>query len=83
MSKIYKIEITTTAEVEAEEAILWLKEHSPEAAKRFQQGLVKSLESLQSNPFRCSLAPENDFFYQDLAQDSDHNLMRWQIWSEM
>ncbi|MGI8641894.1 MAG: type II toxin-antitoxin system RelE/ParE family toxin [Pyrinomonadaceae bacterium] len=62
MSKIYKIEITTTAEVEAEEVILWLKEHLSEAAKRFQQGLVKSLESLQSNPFRCSLAPENDFF---------------------
>ena len=68
MSKSYKIEITTTAETEAEEAILRLKKYSPEAAKRFQEGLVKSIKSLQSNPFRCSLAAESDFFYEEIRQ---------------
>ncbi len=66
MSKPYKIEITTTAEVEAEEAILWIKQFSPDAAKRFSEGLTAAVKSLQNNPVRCPLAPENEFFYKEI-----------------
>ena len=68
MIESYKIEITTTAETEAEEAILWTKRHSSEAAKKFSEGLIKAIKSLQSNPFRCALAPENEFFYEEIRQ---------------
>ncbi len=66
MSEIYKIEITTTAEVEAKEAILRIKQYSADSAKRFSEGLIEAVESLQNNPFRCALAPENDFFYEEI-----------------
>lgn len=68
MSKSYKIEITTTAEVEAEEAILWIRQFSPDAAQKFSEGLIKAIKTLQNNPFRCPLAPENDFFYEEIRQ---------------
>lgn len=68
MSEPYKIEITTTAEVEAEEAILWIKRHSSDAANRFGQGLIKAIKSPENNPLRCSLAPENEFFYEEIRQ---------------
>jgi plasmid stabilization system protein ParE len=68
MTEPYKIEITTTAEIEAKEAILWIKQRSPEAAEKFSKGLIKAVKSLQSNPLRCPLAPENDFFYEEIRQ---------------
>lgn len=68
MSHFYKIEITTTAETEAEEAILWIKRHSTEAAEKFSKGLIKAIKSLQNNPLRCPLAAENDFFYEEIRQ---------------
>lgn len=68
MSKIYQIEITTTAEIEGDEAISWIKQFSPDAAKQFGVGLAEAIKSLQQNPFRCSLAPENDFFYEEIRQ---------------
>lgn len=68
MSKSYKIEITTTAEIEAEEAILWIKQFSTDAAKRFSEGLITAIKSLQINPLRCPFAPENEFFYEEIRQ---------------
>lgn len=68
MSEPYNVEITTTAEVEAEEAILWIKQFSSDAAKRFSEGLINAVKSLQNNPFRCPLAPENDVFYEEIRQ---------------
>ncbi len=68
MSEPYKIEVTTTAEVEAEDAILWIKQFSPDGARHFSEGLIKAIKSLQTNPFRCSLSPENEFFYEEIRQ---------------
>lgn len=68
MSEIYKIEITTTAEVEGNEAIAWIRQFSPAASKKFSEGLTKAILSLRQNPFRCSLAPENNFFYEEIRQ---------------
>ena len=68
MSKKYKVEITTTAEVETKEAILWIRQFSPDAAKRFIEGFEKAIESLQQSHLRCPLAPENDVFYEEIRQ---------------
>lgn len=68
MSKSYRIEITTTAKVEAEEAILWIKQNSPDAAIKFRKDLTEAIKSLQKNPFRCPIAPENNVFYEEIRQ---------------
>lgn len=68
MNKNYKVEVTTTAEVEAKEAILWIRQYSPDAAERFREGFKEAIKSLQQNPFRCSIAPENDVFYEEIRQ---------------
>lgn len=58
----YRIEVSDTADAEAEEAFLWLVGRSPERAGRWYEGLLLAYQSLVRFPARCPLAPENDMF---------------------
>ncbi|MDY7005414.1 MAG: type II toxin-antitoxin system RelE/ParE family toxin [Cyanobacteriota bacterium] len=65
----YQIEITDVALAETEEAYLWIVEQvSPESAEKWFDGLINAIESLNKSPKRCSLAPENDFFPEEIRQ---------------
>ena len=58
----YRIEVSDTADAEADQAYLWLSRRSPEVAGRWYQGLLAAYQSLSEFPGRCPLAPENDLF---------------------
>ncbi len=65
----YQVEITDVALAEAEEAYLWMMEQlSPESAEKWFDGLIDAIESLNKSPKRCSLAPENEVFSEDIRQ---------------
>src|SRR6266849_4077196 len=67
-SMAFQVEISPLALVDIDEAYLWLYEQSPLAAARWFRGLRKAIDSLETNPARCSLAPESDVFAQELRQ---------------
>lgn len=65
----YRIEISSVAEAEADQAFLWMSQvTSPEKARQWYQGLLKSIESLLQMPKRCPLARENEYFSQEIRQ---------------
>lgn len=64
----YRVEVTDTAQVDAGESYFWLNEHSPEAALRWYEGLIKAFRSLETNPLRCPLARESVFFAEEIRQ---------------
>ena len=67
-SMAYRVEISPLAVSDIEDAYLWLSEQSRPAAARWYHGLRKAIESLETNPERCSLAPESDAFAVELRQ---------------
>ena len=64
----YQVEISPRATRDAEEIYLWIRENSPLHADRWFNGLVDSIYSLERNPKRCPLAPENDAFEEEIRQ---------------
>jgi len=64
----YRVEPTDKALVDAGEAYFWLNEQSEGAALRWYEGLMKAFRSLEKNPFRCPLAPEDAFFEEEIRQ---------------
>lgn len=65
----YKIEISSLAQDDADQAFLWmLQMFSPEKARNWYQGLLKAIFSLSIMPKRCVLARENEHFSQEIRQ---------------
>lgn len=65
----YRIEISSTAETEADKSFLQLSQiTSPEKASQWYAGLLRLIQSLSQMPKRCSLARENDYFSQEMRQ---------------
>ncbi len=65
---MFNVEVTAQASDEAEEAYLWMKENSPEAAADWFDGLVEKANSLANFPKRCALALESRAFKQEIRQ---------------
>lgn len=65
----YRVEIASVAEAEIDNAFLRLSQViSPEKARDWHQGLLKTIESLSQMPKRCPLARENKYFSQEIRQ---------------
>ncbi|MEM9091131.1 MAG: type II toxin-antitoxin system RelE/ParE family toxin [Cyanobacteria bacterium P01_F01_bin.53] len=65
----YRIDLSSTAKAEADAAFLrFAKFTEPERAQNWYQELMTAIASLQNMPRRCSLAPENSFFTQEIRQ---------------
>lgn len=65
----YRIEISSVAEAEADNAFLSLSQvTSPTKASQWYAGLLQAIESLFQMPKRCSLARENEYFTQEIRQ---------------
>jgi plasmid stabilization system protein ParE len=64
----YRVAVTATAKAEAEEAYLWIRQHSPNRAAKWYIGLIKTIQSLEFQPHRCPLAPEAPVFRQEIRQ---------------
>jgi plasmid stabilization system protein ParE len=65
---IFRVEFTDVAEMEAQDALLWMLGRSPELAGRWQAGLERAVRSLEQFPTRCALAPESASFDVDVRQ---------------
>jgi plasmid stabilization system protein ParE len=65
----YRIEISSSAEAEADNAFLQLSQVTSSArASQWYLGLLQAIESLSQMPKRCPLARENEYFSQEIRQ---------------
>lgn len=65
----YRIEISSVAEAEADNAFLRLSQlMSSTKANQWYSGLLQAIESLSHRPKRCPLARENEYFSQEIRQ---------------
>lgn len=64
----YLVELSRTAEAEVLEAFVWKGERSASAANQWYNGMMTALASLEDNPKRCPLAPDNDAFPEEVHQ---------------
>lgn len=65
----YRVEISSVAEAEVDSVFLQISQiMSSQKARRWYQGLLKTIESLSQMPNRCSLARENKYFSQEIRQ---------------
>jgi plasmid stabilization system protein ParE len=55
----YEVVFTDVAEMEAEEAFLWLAGHYPEYAGQWREQLDQALASLREFPHQCPVARES------------------------
>jgi plasmid stabilization system protein ParE len=64
----YKVIVQPDAERDIEEAYAWLAGQSASAAARWLEALEKLVESLETFPERCALAPESEAFEAEIRQ---------------
>jgi plasmid stabilization system protein ParE len=64
----YQIVLTERAARDLEEAYRWYAERAPQAAVRWYNGFLDSLEGLASNPERCGIAAESRTFGAEIRQ---------------
>jgi plasmid stabilization system protein ParE len=58
----YAVRVTATALEEIDAALDWLVKRSAKAAARWHDRLLDAIQTLSSNPERCGLAPEADWY---------------------
>ena len=64
----FEVRVTAAADRDVEQAFDWYLEQSSTAALRWQQKLAEALESLESHPERCPLAPDHAFLRRTVRQ---------------
>jgi len=64
----YRVLIQPSAKAELREAYRWYYNKSPAAARRWLDKLLKTIDTLRTQPERCALAPENDAFEETIRQ---------------
>jgi plasmid stabilization system protein ParE len=62
------VRIAAQAWAELDEAFGWLHERSPSAAARWYERLMEAVQSLETNPERCGVAPEEEWYQGGLRQ---------------
>ncbi len=64
----FRVIIQPSASAEMEVALLWIAEKNAAAAVKWFNSLQSAVQKLESFPERCPLAPENDFFQEEIRQ---------------
>ena len=64
----HRVIIQPPALDDIDEACGWLAARSPEAAARWLEGMFAAIQTLESNPERCGLAPENNHVEYEIRQ---------------
>ena len=64
----YRIILQPEAYEGMESAYRYIEQDSPERAHQWATGLMEAINSLATFPARCPLAPENEFFPQEIRQ---------------
>lgn len=68
MADQYRIILQPEAYEGMESAYAYIARDSPERAREWAAGLMDAIDSLKALPERCSLAPENAYFSQEIRQ---------------
>jgi plasmid stabilization system protein ParE len=68
MANTYRIVLQPEAYEGMEGAYRYIERDSPERAHAWAIGLMAAINSLATFPARCPLAPENEFFPQEIRQ---------------
>jgi plasmid stabilization system protein ParE len=64
----YRIVFQPRAETELVEAYRWMSAQSPARAARWLDGIQRAIDSLETHPTRCPLAPENEMSAAEVRQ---------------
>ena len=64
----YRVIIQPPAHADIEEAYQWIRQDSPTYADRWHDSLTEAVNSLEAFPERCGLAPESEFFDEEIRQ---------------
>ena len=56
----YNVQTSEIASEQIDEAYAWLAERTPLHAPAWHEGLLKAIESLEQNPLRCPVVPEEE-----------------------
>ncbi|MFN0105531.1 MAG: type II toxin-antitoxin system RelE/ParE family toxin [Bryobacteraceae bacterium] len=65
----FRVEITAAARIEADEILNWLiAQHAGDSGLRWFRAFYDAIDSLSVLPRRCSIAPENDLFSEEIRQ---------------
>ena len=64
----YRLILQPAAETDIEDAFRWIQEQSPARATKWLNELMQAIESLAVFPLSCPLAPENDYFAEEIRQ---------------
>jgi plasmid stabilization system protein ParE len=62
----FHVVVQPSAQAEMEAAYEWIAERAPMTAARWYNRLLKAVGSLADHPERCALAPENEFFPEEI-----------------
>lgn len=68
MSQEYRVIIEPEAVAGIESAYEWIQDFSPDRAAAWLNGLLDAIQSLSRMPARSSLAPENEYFDEEIRQ---------------
>jgi plasmid stabilization system protein ParE len=64
----YSVFVQPPALEDLEEVYLWAAQRAPQTAARWYNRFREALQTLESNPERCSLAPENSEVEPEIRQ---------------
>jgi plasmid stabilization system protein ParE len=62
----YQVIVQPSAQAELEAAYEWAAERAPMTAARWSNPFIDAIRSLANNPERCPLAPENEYFLEEI-----------------
>ena len=66
--KKFRVVIQPPASAEIEQAFLWIADYNRDAAVKWFHGIQEAIQGLETFPERCSRAPENDAFKENIRQ---------------
>jgi plasmid stabilization system protein ParE len=64
----YHVLISATAKQNLREGYEWAAKHAPETAARWLNRFHAALQTLSTNPERCSIAPETELVQREIRQ---------------
>jgi plasmid stabilization system protein ParE len=71
----YQVIVMPAAQTELDEAYLWLLAKTPQHARLWYNGMLDAIRSLEQNPRRCRIVPQQDVpetIHQLLYGDKHH-----------
>jgi plasmid stabilization system protein ParE len=68
MADKYRVILQPEAYEGMESAYDYIEQQSPDSAHHWAVGIMDAINALETFPTRCALAPENEFFQQEIRQ---------------